>query len=251
MNPSDSEALELPVAYEPLALDDGANVRAATLSLAATGAGEGTLVWATRQAQGEGRPGKTWYAPDQGLYLSLILEPEFEPEQAGQIALVGLVAMGLALAEQVMPMTDLSYRWPNDILLSGAKVAGLWLDRDVEEGWLVLNLAVNVGTEPEQVVDAGCVQIEGGNPDITPQSLLQDFARQFLHWINRWDEEGLEPLLAQFRLRHAAQGTPLMLRLDSGEAVAGAFCGLSSEGGVQIDAAGQTRTLSLNEFFGL
>ena len=242
---------QLPLAYEPVALDDGANVKLHSIGLAETGADEGTLVWATRQAEGEGRPGNTWYSPDEGLYLALVLEPDFSTEQAGQVGLVGLISAGLAMAEHVAPMTDLAYRWPNDILLSGSKVAGVWLDMNEQGDRLVLNVAVNVAQPPEQVIDAGSVRIDGGTPETTPVELLESFARQFLDWINRWADDGMAPVLKQFRSRHAKPGTPVLLRLSDGEDVAGSVVAVDDEGRLELELDGQRRVLDLNAFFGL
>ena len=243
--------LEIPPVFEVVHLDSGEAVLDATVALARQGATEGTLVWASRQPDTTTRPGRSWYSPDQGLYLGLVLEPDFAPERAGEIGLIALVAMGLALAEEVVAMTDLRYRWPNDILLSGSKVGGLWLKRDIEAGWLVLGMSVNVGAEPEQAFGAGCVQIEGGNADVSPQLLLQGFARQFLSWLNTWAEEGLEPILRQFRMRHDGPGASWLLQTHDGESVAGVLCDFDQHGSIHIDLDGQRRSISLNEFFGL
>ncbi len=242
---------QLPLAYEPVALDDGANVKTHSFRLALDGAAEGTLVWASGQADGEARPGNTWYSPEGGLYLGLILEPDYPTEQAGQLALVGLISMGLAMAEQVVPMTDLGYRWPNDILLSGSKVAGLWLDMNEAADRLVLNLAVNVTQAPQQVIDAGCVQVDGGTTETTPEILLESFARHFLDWINRWAEEGMAPVQKQFRSRHAKPGTPVLLQLPDGQSVAGSVVEINDEGQLVVETDGRTRCIHLHEFFGL
>ncbi|TVS10192.1 MAG: biotin--[acetyl-CoA-carboxylase] ligase [Wenzhouxiangella sp.] len=252
MTPTDGNHPELPLAFKAVAIDNGDCVRSSAVQRARDGAEEGTMVWSSRQSMGLARPGKAWHSPDTGLYLGLILEPEFASADTGQIALVGLVSMGLAIAEQVVPMTDLAYRWPNDILLSGVKVAGLWLDADENNDWLVLSVSVNVGQAPEGIIDAGCVQVEGGNPEITPGSLLEDFARQFLHWINRWAEEGMEPVLAQLRNRHPQAGTGMMVRLDTDETIAGPLIGLDENGALQVETSTKPiRTITLNEFFSL
>lgn len=243
--------LELPAAYEPVLLDDRSNVLARTIEMARQGYGEGTLVWATAQENGPARPGKTWYSPDQGLYLGVVLEPEFEPGKAGEIGLVGLVAMGVAIAEEVAPMTDLAYRWPNDILLSGSKVGGVQLRHDPKEGWLVLGVSINVAKEPGEVIDGGCVCTEGGTPELLPEELLKDFARSFLHWLNRWDEEGLEPVLLQLKGRQGAAGDPVLVALDHGETVAGVFQEVTPDGSLSVEVNGQERLITLNEFFSL
>jgi BirA family biotin operon repressor/biotin-[acetyl-CoA-carboxylase] ligase len=242
---------ELPAAYEPVELDGTANVLEKAQQMAAEDSGEGTLVWAVRQSPGSFRPGKEWFSPDEGLYLGLILEPEFAPEAAGEIALVGLLSLGMALAEYVAPLTDLRYRWPNDVLLSGSKVGGVALRRNLEAGWMVLAVSANVGTEPVEVIDAGCAQVEGGNPALQPVELLQSFAREFLHWINRWDEEGLESILTALRGRWGQPGESVVIELDDGTTIAGALKEIGDQGQLVLDTEAGEKSVSLNQFFTL
>jgi len=241
----------LPTAYKPVALDGSTIVLDTAVDMARQGRGEGTLVWATQQPVAIMRPGKTWYSPAQGLYLGLILEPEFAPEATGQIALIGLLSMGVAIAEAVVPMTDLRYRWPNDLLLSGSKVCGVGLRQELADGWLVLGVSVNVGEEPAEVIDGGCVQIEGGNAELAPAELLQGFARQFLHWINRWDEEGLESILTAMRGRWGSPGESVLIELEGDRTMAGAFHDVGPEGELVLETSTGSQSVSLDEFFGL
>ncbi|MEE4640009.1 MAG: biotin/lipoate--protein ligase family protein [Wenzhouxiangella sp.] len=242
---------ELPAAYEPVELDGAANVMEAARRMAAEGSSEGTLVWACRQAAGEFRPGKNWFSPDDGLYVGLVLEPEFAPQAGGEMALIGLLSLGMALAESVAPLTDLRYRWPNDVLLSGSKVGGVALRRDLEAGWMILAVSVNVGQEPAEVIGAGCAQIEGGNPDLEPIDLLQSFAREFLHWINRWDEEGLKAILTALRGRWGQPGESVLIELDDGTTLAGAFKEVGEHGQLVLDTADGEKSVTLHQFFGL
>ncbi len=245
------EPLELPAVYEPVRLDGNVVVFDAAVEMARQDSGEGTLVWATHQPDGVGRPGKNWYSPDEGLYAAVILEPEFAPEMAGQIGLIGLLSMGQAIAEDVAPMTDLAYRWPNDIILSGSKVGGIQLARDTQQGWLVLGVSVNVRNEPAQVIDGGCVCVEGGNPDLQPAALLRGFAREFLYWLNLWDESGLAPIRTLISARLGKEGGSVLLELPGEPAVAGVFSGLAEDGSLKVEIDGASRLISLNNFFGL
>ena len=94
--------------------------------LAAAGAEEGTLVWATRQEQGRGRLGRTWLSPEGGLYISILLRPTRPPTELPQLSLVA----GLAAAQAIQEHANLfpSIRWPNDLLINGKKVGGILVE---------------------------------------------------------------------------------------------------------------------------
>jgi BirA family biotin operon repressor/biotin-[acetyl-CoA-carboxylase] ligase len=242
---------ELPSLYEPVHVHSAENLAEVALKHARAGAPEGTLVWTTNQASGIGRQGQEWESPPEGLYAAVILRPEFDWHETGQIALVGLVALGSAVATLVEPMTELRYRWPNDLLVGGTRIAGLWLHEDRKAGWLTLVLACNVGKPPAAVFDGGCLREEGGNPDIGPTELLEQFARQFLWWLNVWADEGIGPILREFSSRSDPPGTPVALVIEKDEKLAGSLAGLDSLGRLQLELDGKRRTISIRRFFGL
>ena len=251
MTSTPAQSPELPSVYEPVYLESTENLAKAAVDLAKAGAPEGTLVWTTSQATGTGRLEKEWESPPEGLYAAVVLRPEFDWKDSGQIALVGLVSLGTAIATLVEPMTELRYRWPNDLLVGGTKIAGLWLREDHSDGWLALVLSCNVGERPSAVFDGGCLREEGGNPDIGATELLEQFARQFLSWLNVWAEEGMAPVLREFSSRSDPAGTPLALVIEKDEKLAGSLDGLDSSGRLQLDLDGKRRTISIRRFFGL
>jgi len=245
------ETPELPSVYEPIYLESVGNLAEAAIEKARDGAPEGTLVWTTNQAAGIGRLGQAWESPADGLYAALVIRPDFDWRETGQIALVGLVSLGAAVASLVGPMTQLWYRWPNDLLVGGTKIAGLWLHEDRDTGWLVLNFACNVETRPKGIFDAGCLLEEGGNPDITPAVLLEQFARQFLAWLNIWADEGMQPIVREFTNRTDPPGTPTALVIEKNKKIAGTLAGVDSRGRLQLEANAKRRTISIRRFLGL
>ena len=229
---------QLPSVYEPVHLESSENLAEAALKHAQAGAPEGTLVWTTNQARGVGRLGQEWESP-----------PDWK--DTGQIALVGLVSLGAAVAALVEPMTELRYRWPNDLLVGGTKIAGLWLHEDREAGWLTLVLACNVAERPSAVLDGGCLREEGGNPDIGPVELLEQFSRQFLSRLNAWADEGMASIVREFSSRSDPPGTPVALVIEKNEKLAGTLDGIDSLGRLQLLLDEKRRTLSIRRYFGL
>lgn len=84
--------------------------------MAEAGATEGTLVIAEEQTKGRGRFRRSWYSPSGlGIYMSLILRPNFLPEQAPALSIVTALSMATTI-ERWLPGQVL-IKWPNDILL--------------------------------------------------------------------------------------------------------------------------------------
>jgi BirA family biotin operon repressor/biotin-[acetyl-CoA-carboxylase] ligase len=120
---------------------DSTNTAAAQLAQA--GAAEGTLVVADHQTRGRGRSGTHWEtAPGTGVAMSVVLRPSIDHP----LRWTGLGA--LAVVEALRPEGLIAeIKWPNDVLLSGRKVAGIlaeaaWDGEDLQ--FLVLGIGVNV-----------------------------------------------------------------------------------------------------------
>lgn len=242
---------ELPPLFEPVHLDSTGDLSEEAAALARSGAPEGTLVWTDTQAAGTARRGRRWESPGRGLYAGVILRPEFDWRDTGQVVLVGLVSLGTAVASLVAPMTELRYRWPNCLLVGGTRVAGLWLAEDRQAGWLNLTLGCNVETAPSGIFDGGCLLEEGGNPELGPERLLEQFSRQFLYWLNLWADEGMEPVLRELSSRSDPPGTPIALVVAAADRIAGTLAGFDSRGGLQLEADGKRRIVSIRRYLGL
>jgi BirA family biotin operon repressor/biotin-[acetyl-CoA-carboxylase] ligase len=243
----------LPAAYELIVYEAIDSVVEEAKRLAVKGAEEGTIVWAKQQTAAQGRLGRPWLSPPGNLQCAIILRLDDPPDVATQVMYVAAVSLAAAIANLVMPQTELRFRWPNDVLLYDAKAAGLWLHAaDVQDGvypWLVLGVGVNVDNFPaetEQPVTS--MRFEGG-ADTSAGELLEIFSRHFLSWINRWAEEGFSTLQRAWSLRPNGLGQPMTLRLKS-ETLDGTFAAVADEGSIIVELVDkQERRVSIREFF--
>lgn len=189
-------------------------------TLAASGAPEGTLVWAQRQIQGRGRLGRVWASPEGGLYFSLILKPGRALTEIPQLSLVA----GLAVAEVVRDVTGLSgvLRWPNDLLLQEKKVAGVLVEAKTSDGfpdadrsvlntqrstlYAILGIGINVTSDPLTLPDTA-TSLAAVNPGSLPvlknegrmdafrnpqflYRLTGELYRHFHAWYDIWSCQG-------------------------------------------------------------
>lgn len=135
--------------------------------LAESGAPHGTLAVADMQEGGKGRRGRSWYSEaGMGVWMSILLRPEFAPEQASMITLVA--AMAVATAVKSVSDLEAEIKWPNDIVIGGKKVCGILTEMSLEADYIsyvVCGIGINVNHEyfPEDITEtATSLAIECG-----------------------------------------------------------------------------------------
>jgi BirA family biotin operon repressor/biotin-[acetyl-CoA-carboxylase] ligase len=139
--------------------------------LARDGAKEGAVVFAESQTAGRGRLGRTWISPARkGLWFSVLLRPDLSPSAATQFTVASAAALRKAIELQTRLKTEI--KWPNDILVSGKKVAGILTELSAELDrikYVVVGIGVDVNLDsndlpPELRDQATSLKLELGKP---------------------------------------------------------------------------------------
>lgn len=114
---------------------------------------EGTVVHTAHQTNGKGQRGGSWSAdPERNLTASFILKPGFLHIR-NQFFLYQIAALACydAMAEILNnSQIDIKIKWPNDILVSKKKIAGILIENNLLGGqvnWSVIGIGVNVNQE--------------------------------------------------------------------------------------------------------
>ena len=112
----------------------------------------GTVIVAEKQTDGKGRLNRKWYSPEGGIWLSVIIHPEFQISDATIIPL----AASLALCESIKKVHKIKtdVKWPNDITIDGKKVAGMLIDTSIQGNKvenLVLGIGINFAVNIQQI----------------------------------------------------------------------------------------------------
>jgi BirA family biotin operon repressor/biotin-[acetyl-CoA-carboxylase] ligase len=201
------------------------------LVLAAAEAGEagGLAVLARRQSAGRGTQGRSWSSPEGNLSLSILLRPDGPARELPQW---GLLA-GVALAETIAPLLPdprlLRLKWPNDLLLGGAKCAGILsqggLDGQGGIAWLACGVGVNLAVAPA-LPDRPTTSLAVAT-GTAPEPV--GFARRLLAAVSYWQGQGLPAVREAWMARGPALDTPLELR-QGGRPRHGRFAGLDQDG---------------------
>ncbi len=171
---------------------DSTNTRAKRLG--DEGASHGTLVIAEQQTGGKGRRGRRWESPaGSSIYMSILLRPEIQPNQAPMLTLV----MAQSVAEAIREVTNQEalIKWPNDIVVNGKKVCGILTEMSTEIQWInhvVIGVGINVNIEsfPEELEEtATSLYLESGKRQ-RRAPLIAEVMKQFERYYNQFIQTG-------------------------------------------------------------
>lgn len=204
--------------------------------LARDGAPEGLWLRAERQTGGKGRQGRSWQSPPGNLYASTFVRVDPKHPPPPSLALVAAVALHEAVS-RFTPRARI--KWPNDIVINRAKLAGILLERQGDA--VVIGFGVNLAHHPEDL-DRPAASL---GARVAPDVLLRRLAACFEAWLERWREEGLAPV----RQAWLAAAHPLGTPLASG-GTEGVFDGLDDTGALRLRLAdGSVRVVHAGDVF--
>ena len=210
------------------------------LALAEQGVADGTWLRAGRQVGGRGRMGRSWESPSGNLYCSTLVRLRAGDPPAHLLALVAANAVHALVA----PLCDGQARikWPNDILVDGAKIAGILLERAGDA--IVVGIGVNVVGHPTGL-DRPVTSLAAQGADIAEAGALLDrLAQLFGHWLAIWRAQGLEPVRAHWLLNAHPTGTAMRVVQPDGGTIEGSFDTLDQQGMLILRLAnGDTRAI--------
>lgn len=202
--------------------------------------GEFGPVWlvAKTQTAGRGRRGRAWASLEGNLLATYLFATDRPP---AQIALLGFVT-GVAIAETIEASAGAAratLKWPNDVLIDGAKVAGIMLDSGpaAQGHWAALAFGVNLAVAPEGL-DQRTTSLRSALPPDAPVPEPLTFLAQLRPGLERWasrlDREGFESVRHAWLARAHGLGQPA--RVVRGEqTLEGRIAGLSPRGELELE----------------
>ena len=197
--------------------------------LADPAAVEGDWLIARRQSAGRGRQGREWQSLDGNFFGSTIVVLRASDPPAPSLAL----AAGLALADAVghaAPGVPTSLKWPNDLMLGRAKLAGILLERAGDR--VVAGFGVNLAVAP--LIAGRETASLAGIGSVTPEAFAPLIAASFARMLGAWRMADPAALARSWEERAHPRGTPLAVQSGPGEQVEGAFDGIDSDGALRL-----------------
>jgi BirA family biotin operon repressor/biotin-[acetyl-CoA-carboxylase] ligase len=252
-------------------VEETGSTNADLLAQARSGAGEGLVLVAEAQTSGRGRMGRRWISPPRrSLTFSVLLRPAVSAGLLGWLPLLAGVAVASAL--QQTAGVDARLKWPNDVLVDGAKIAGILAERWTNA--VVIGTGINVlqhrgelpvptatsllvaqgaGTAgaagPVEARGAGPVEAWGAGQAGAPgpgagtdmrerllTAVLDELARWYVAWLDQpqpGDADGCG-LRAEYLRRSGTVGTAVTVMLPGGQNLTGMAAGIDAAGRLEI-----------------
>jgi len=190
-------------------------------------------ICAEQQVAGRGRQGREWSSPRGNLYATCFFELFAPPAEAALVCF----SAGLAVIEAAetcgVKEAGLRLKWPNDVEVDGAKVAGILIESGkASDGrlWLSAGFGVNVSVAPERAdrKTARLVDLRGGET-LTVEGFLKALDQAFRFRLLRLASETFEPTRLDWLARAAHIGSLVVVNPPSGR-LAGTMAGLGDDG---------------------
>jgi BirA family biotin operon repressor/biotin-[acetyl-CoA-carboxylase] ligase len=231
------------------------------LAAAQDGAAEGTVLVAEAQTGARGRLGRRWASPPRaGLTFSVLLRPDGVP--APLLGWLPLLA-GVAAVAAVRSVTvvDAGLKWPNDVLVGGAKLGGVLTERT--GSMVVIGIGINVwqgrADLPGDVAatSLALAAAPGGtglSPPASPSAstagpglrerLLAELLAGLSHWYVAWRDQASPGdadacgLRREYIRRCITLGRPVTVTMPGAEVITGTAAGLDWAGRLEVRTAG-------------
>jgi BirA family biotin operon repressor/biotin-[acetyl-CoA-carboxylase] ligase len=234
------------IAYETLG-----STNAEALALAR--AGERGPLWLTAASQsaGRGRRGSQWVSPAGNLHTTLLLSEPSPPAQAAQLSFVAALAVHdavAACAPQLGPL--LKVKWPNDLLVGQAKVAGILIEGESEPVFAVaIGIGVNCAAHPDNT-DYPATDLAAAGARVVTDTLFAALSGAMERRLAQWNRgQGFGAIRADWLKRAAGLGEILRVRLPERQ-LSGLFKGLDDNGRLLLEQGGRISAITAGEVFG-
>lgn len=221
--------------------------------LADAGAPEGVAVLAKSQTAGRGRRGRSWESPEGNLFLSLLLRPAVPPAEAAKLSFLAAVALGETIELAAPGLTGrVRCKWPNDVLVDGAKVSGVLLEsRTRPDGaldWVIAGIGANLVHKPIHTLYPATALADHGDIH-NPVDFAGWLLARFGYWYARWKTDGFVPVREAWLKRAHGLGQQIVVRLPEGE-LHGRFAALDDSGALLLELPdGRRQAITAGDVF--
>jgi len=211
----------------------------------------GSVVIAERQTKGRGRLNRKWISPKGGIWLSILLRPNFELSQTSLFPMVTSLALAISI-EKILKLKP-ELKWPNDLTLKGKKVAGILIDVSIESNkidYLVIGVGINFRIQPSKISRLiknpqrhyGISTLVKEKQDGSPVELVQQFLFELEQLYNKVISNSIEDIRKEWIKRSSTIGKKVIATTTTG-LLKGKAIGIDETGALLLSNRGKIQRL--------
>jgi BirA family biotin operon repressor/biotin-[acetyl-CoA-carboxylase] ligase len=189
-------------------------------AMALARAGERGPVWVTaeRQTAGRGRRGNVWASEPGNLYSSLLITDAAPPPHLPELCFVVALAVRDAVCAIAPDLASvLKLKWPNDLLLDGAKLVGILIEaeRVGSATATVIGIGINCAHHPDDTPYAA-TDLNSHGAGITPTQMFRALSGAMVGRLAMWDRgNGFATIRTEWLTCAAGIGGDIVVRLPN------------------------------------
>lgn len=220
------------------------------MSRAAEGVGSGYVCLAEQQTSGRGRRGRPWVSPfGSNLYLSIVWEFHQGAAQLEGLSLATGVAVAKALKWLGVPSVGL--KWPNDLLVGGAKLSGILLEMTGDPAGrcqVVLGVGVNhrLPFSVAQTIDQSWARLEDFRPGIGRNLLASVVLSELLKMLDVFSQRGFAAFQNEWQELDVYADQEVVIKTGAADIV-GVARGVDRTGGLKLESSGSIQVIKGGE----
>src|SRR5579859_1963531 len=206
-----------------------------------------TLLACEEQTAGRGRRGRRWHsAPGRSITFSLASPVRQPLRELAALSLVAGVACVRAL--RALGAAPLALKWPNDLVIEGAKLGGILVETRAQPGstLAVIGVGINFGSSRTlgTRVRRRIAFLERYVRGASRNEVIQALAGALLHALAAFEAEGLQTVKTDWEAMDAHAGQRLRVRLADGSIVSGIASGLGADGALRLRTRAGLRSVT-------
>jgi len=212
-------------------------------------------VWliAGEQTAGRGRQGRNWVSASGNLYCSLLFAPNLKPAELAPLPFIFALAVRDSFIAMGADETDVHCKWPNDVLISGKKAAGILIETSAASGaqigHIIIGIGMNLLHSPKdaQFPAISLMDHIGRAPD--PREAIAVLANKVKKRLDNWDLTNFSSIQQEWQSCAWGLGEHRQINMPE-ESFSATLVKLKDDGGLLVQlASGEERAIYAADIF--
>lgn len=203
------------------------------------------LITSEVQTKGRGRRGHSWISERGNLFMSMAFKAELQ--DLSRLVIISGIAV-MQTVQFFCPQADIKLKWPNDVLVGGAKISGILFERGPADFW-IMGVGINIVSHPDlgasAYATAGLNALGAGTDRI---AVLKKLIANWNTLLYIYHQEGFEKLKQMWQKNAYNLNKPIVIKQENNDK-SGIFTGINDNGCLLLKNGRKTEVIIAGDMF--